>query len=307
MKRGPGVLTWLSLSQVVKSAVTQTNWPPPPRAPRRHPFDHYIHAPTEQLRAMNGSVAISLAKSTDARTGGLSNRTRLVLKHYPKAGCTEAIAALKLAMPSVRVIREAQSVSERDQSTAFVIGMVREPCSCYVSLWAFGSSRPHDGQFVRSFRSEYGAENFSRYYGHTPPFVNAADVAHFVSWMRMPANRGVITARFLAMYSSHPHVDCWITPADLLGSLHVCLMLFNQQGGSADLSRLKTVYTRENSSPHGPCSSYFDPQLAAEVVGGFDRSLYRAFGWDGCCATNCPACAVPPWDSKRLGAVSGAR
>ena len=297
MKRGPGVLTWLSVSQVVKSAVTQTNWPPPPPAPLRHPFDHFIQGPTEQLRAMNGSVAISLAKSTDARTWGLSNRTRLTLKHFPKAGGTEAIAALKLAMPSVRVIREAQSVSERDQSTSFVIGMVREPCSCYVSLWAFGSSR--HGQFAGSFRSEYGAENFSRYYGHTPPFVNAADVAHFVSWMRMPANRGVITARFLAMYSSHPHVDCWITPADLLGSLHVCLMLFNQQGGSANLSRLKIVDARENSSPHGPCSSYFDPQLAAEVVGGFDRSLYRAFGWDGCCATNAPPVL------SRLGTVSG--
>ena len=43
----------------------------------------------------------------------------------------------KAAPRGLRVLSEWNSVGAKHQAEAFVIGLVREPCSYYVSLWAY--------------------------------------------------------------------------------------------------------------------------------------------------------------------------
>ena len=91
----------------------------------RHPFDPLIGASSERLRTTDASVAISLADSTAAIS---TRRTRLLLKHFPKAGGQEAMAALKLVSSGLnfKVLNEWQLVTPQHQATALVSGFRSE-------------------------------------------------------------------------------------------------------------------------------------------------------------------------------------
>ena len=162
-----------------------------------HAFDREIHDPhIEEARVTNRTIKLELREAADSP----APRPRLLVKHLSKAGGTFVIALAKLVVPpqllTVRV--EGQAVSRADFLKHFVLGLVREPCSSYVSMWAFGSSGR--GEFLLGMRRFLGSWRRTwELYGARKPYNESSDVARFRSWMRLPEVRGVVTARFLGM------------------------------------------------------------------------------------------------------------
>ena len=184
---------------------------------------------------------------------------------------------------------EGQFVSPADQQRHFVIGLAREPCSGFVSLWAYGSQGK--GQFRQEFQKHAGKAQVREWYGQTPPFNSSEDVARFREWMRLPAVRGVVTARFLTHYSSQPAVDCWVLTDRLAETLKVCLRRYEMQGGVVNHTQDEAAWgiassTHSRASSHGACREYYDAALAVEVERGFDANLFTAFKWPGCCSVS---------------------
>lgn len=256
-----------------------------------HAFDRELHnAQIEALRSANHNITITLVGASGFFQ---PRRPRLLLKHLAKTGGTFIISLLQRLLPKdALVVRsEGQPVTYADQQRNFVIGLVREPCSAYVSLWAYGSIGR--GQFIDSMRKHMGKGNASSYCGQLAPFDSPLDIARFRRFMRLPEVSGVISARFLTHYSSRPSVDCWARTDSLKQTLRACLRGYELQGGvPINWTAMEQAWDElsgksvRHSSPHGACNGYFDDELSSEVLSGFDRTLYSAFGWTSCCATS---------------------
>ena len=197
--------------------------------PTGHAFDRELHDfHVEKLR-VNGVVTIALNNGTSH-----VRRPRLLLKHLAKSGGTFVEAVCKRLVPYLTVRVEGRAVSKSDQQRHFVIGLVREPCSSYVSMWAYGSGGK--GQFIDSMRRYMGPRNASQYIGQRLPYNTSADIARFRSWLRLPLVRGVVAARFLTHYSATPPVDCWVLTDRIAPTLRACLRRYELQGGAVDRS-----------------------------------------------------------------------
>ena len=232
-------------------------------------------------------------------------RPRLLLKHFPKAGGTFARGVIGKAVGAKLLIvkGEFDGVRADDWRRHFVVGLVREPCAYYVSLFAFGSSRPAAGAFSRSMYAVYGKQAASQAYGQTPPYDGPDDVRRFRRWVRRDDVRGVMYGRFLSEYGRQPFVDCWANTANLSATLRSCVHEFAQQGGRVDwdafaaAERLAHEHRRspnagENASPHAACEAYYDDDLARAVTLGFDATVYAQLGFSGCCAHTCARCGT---------------
>ena len=252
-----------------------------------HPFDREQRdGQVERERVLKGNVTISLLQQRQVR-----GRQRLLFKHLAKAGGTAAIVMLRRSIPDeeLTVRREWERVTPADHAHNYAIGLVREPCDNYVSLWSFGSYG--GGRFHNAMEEYAGQRNMSAaaFYGEKPPYVSASDVSRFQAWMKLPAVQGIVTGRFLNGYSPTPLVDCWVFTEQLADTLRLCLKHYQMQGGrvSSEGVNITDATLREaghaNASPHGPCSSYFDASAAFQVQNGFDRALYQAFEMKGCC------------------------
>ena len=164
---------------------------------------------TAKAKRQEASVA-KTAKITLDRLA-LTNRSKLLLKHYPKSGgthrdprglsrrraaaCDAAApppatpprrrrdassrrgrryleAVLSEAVSKEQSRKEFELVTAQDRASRFVIGEIREPCSYYVSLFAFGSSRPHSGDFARKEYKALGSKEAAKIYGTKPPHIS---------------------------------------------------------------------------------------------------------------------------------------
>ena len=235
------------------------------------------------------------------------NRPHLLLKHFPKAGGSFARGVLSSAVASsaLTVRDEFATVGADDWRRHFVIGLLREPCSYYISLFAFGSRHPTAGAFAREMRAVYGKQAAKQTYGQTPPYDGPDDVGRFRQWARRDEVRGAMFGRFLSEYGSEPFVDCWANTANLSATLRSCVQEFVHQGGSVDWDAY-AIAEREahdlrlgssgefgiNASPHSACGAYYDGDLARAVTLGFDAPVYSQFGFSGCCARKCARCGV---------------
>ena len=275
---------------------------------RGHPFD--MEQSTRVIEAARKRCASSAENATDLQTtkkrrgkvagcGGnvdlkfhksavSYSRPMLLFKHTAKAGGSCIDYVLRTAGVHHILRNEHETVSLNDLKAHYVIGLVREPCSSYVSLWAYGSQQK--GQFGQRMRKARGKFKSKALFGHTPPFDTRADVLRFQSWMRDPDVRGVTAGRFLNTYGRTPNVDCWVHTENLEATLAKCLHAFEKQAGPNPISvlnwtALDAVMSEDphkNPSDHGKCDSYFDDALAGEVRRGFDSALFDAFGWSCC-------------------------
>mmetsp|Transcript_29927 Transcript_29927/g.89583 ORF Transcript_29927/g.89583 Transcript_29927/m.89583 type:complete len:226 (-) Transcript_29927:390-1067(-) len=125
---------------------------------------------TAKAKRQEASVA-KTAKITLDRLA-LTNRSKLLLKHYPKSGGTYLEAVLSEAVSKEQSRKEFELVTAQDRASRFVIGEIREPCSYYVSLFAFGSSRPHSGDFARKEYKALGSKEAAKIYGTKPPHIS---------------------------------------------------------------------------------------------------------------------------------------
>lgn len=252
-----------------------------------HPFDPVqADEGIEAKRQLKWNQQVSIVKSSQ-RYG----RKNLLLKHLAKTGGTAVIIFLKKIIPrnALTVLSEIATVTPAHRDSHFVIGLVREPCSNYLSLWSFGSEKKGG---LRASLHDYTKKykmNTSLYYGSRQPFVSSTDISHFRAWMDLPGVQGTIMGRFLNGYSSTPPVDCWVFTERLADSLKSCLSNYQMQGGSVSIEVADITNSliheagTDRHSHHGKCEDYFDDTLAAEVQNGFDRGLFNAFNWSSCC------------------------
>lgn len=180
--------------------------------------------------------------------------------HLPKAGGSFVRGVLNnskvIPVHNVRIVREAETLSEDDRRLTFTVGSVRNPCEYYVSCWAFGQ------------KVGYGVP--AAYNGTSPSLNTTQDQQRFRAWLRyiMPKNMtppGLLTTRMLWSYanqslgkSNRPgptlnewhaedrliyhaaeksfrpsSVSCWIKTESLVLDLRMCLQRFEQHAGSS--------------------------------------------------------------------------
>ena len=149
----------------------------------------------------------------------LPNRTKLVFNHLPKCAGTELAAVLEGCLPTraLTVVGEFGRTSTASQQRNFIVSSIREPCSAYLSLWAYGVAGL--GQF-----REHCA-NPTLYY---PPDGNPSASLHadmFHSWLEGPA-RAVFQQRFDLSFPDPSAVDCWVRVERLASDLLHCLHAF---------------------------------------------------------------------------------
>ena len=287
--------------------------PPPPPPPGKHSFDTFITPAAEGLRRSGTHVLLRLRSRHP-----LPNRTSLLFKHFPKAAGSFAKGALAdcVRPQPLHLLREEQPLLEGHRQRHFVVGSVREPCAAYVSLWAYGRAARDTSFFHKKLRQRRGTrETCALYANCAKPSSNSTSVAAFRRWLRDPDVAGVISARFVSLYGTEPHVDCWVGPEPtpgLAASMTSCLRRFEAQGGhvawradqcqrrlalAADGSastaaragsssaarargpgRRLAPAGRVNSSPHLACGAYFDARARTFVARGLDRTLLHAGG-----------------------------
>ena len=262
---------------------------------------------------------------TPSRAPRLSNRTVLHFNHLAKCAGSEMIEVLQKCLPSgqLRVATERESTSSRDQQTGFVVGSIREPCSAFVSLWAFGVAghgRLHAQLVDRGLAGRFYPAD------HDP----SAELhgATFREWLAHPA-RGMFQQRFDDSFPEPWAVDCWVRVESLESDLRRCLHSFEAQGGGpvdwskaepglAQLQRrreaqlVQTGHDRtpsdkcnakdtkaacHNPSTHDSCGDYFNAS-AASAVFAEQPGIVNAFGFANCCdggatSTNTPQFEFP--------------
>lgn len=222
-------------------------------------------------------------------------RTRILLNHIPKAGGSTLRQLLGSGIIDhglLTVRAETKSSGFAERLTHFVIAPIRDPCSYYVSLFAFGCLGKGDygRRMVRRFgRWMYAnvsdPELFGRFLGH------AAGCLTVRTWASLPGL----------------DVDCWVRTDFMLVDLRTCLARFEAQGGVLQLTwdqmleklateashgvpghnvssgRRGTHNLHINSSPHLPCSAYFQRGSHRALVERADHSLCELLGGCHCC------------------------
>lgn len=149
-------------------------------------------------------------------------------------------------------VNEFSATTEEDRSKGFIIGSVRDPCSQYLSLWAFGSKG--DGSFLHQLK-----HNGKGYlYGQDAPhFSSDRDIASFNLWLRDKSVFGMMSKRFnISYYKNAPSrpvkmnyqyfkqyfnnqnkkeqvlaADCLVYVDDFQRSLLTCIQEYEKQGG----------------------------------------------------------------------------
>lgn len=220
----------------------------------------------------------------------VQSRKHLLYNHLPKCGGTFTRALLPDLVPNVSLVEEFRRSTWEDQRTHFVIASVRDPCSYYVSLFAFASRGfGAVAAMVRNRDARAAREIFNNTRGPRAGFGKFLEVA-----------AGCFTLR---VFRSLPglHVDCWMRTKELVDDLRVCLTRFEAQGGVLNKHWRKTLDEKgresgRNPSSHGECTSYYPPSYRA-LVEMADQSMCELLGGCHCC-TSLPPGAVDP--SSRL-------
>ena len=219
----------------------------------------------------------------------LGRRPTLLFDHLPKAGGTSVRKYLKALIGSPIeaskapaqqkqfprdswiLVKEFQGLTEEQRKRFFTIGLVREPCSYYLSLWSFGSERK--GR-VRHALDKIGRSN--QFYGRKPPFSSSGDLKRFTKWLKH--EKGRLTQRFTHSYGnvSTERADCWVRTGSLASDFKRCIKLFIRAGGWTKMSPDDFVPTVNNPSHHKKCSIYFNAERSA-LVQTYDAAIYDIF------------------------------
>jgi len=220
-----------------------------------------------------------------------STTKRLLFDHLPKSGGTSVKKYLEVMIgkpvahhPGKRQLSDQQwvlltefdSLLPAERNAFFTLGLIREPCSYYVSLWTFGS----DGH--GQMRHVLAQANHSDLYGRTSPYLD--DLDRFTRWLQM--EKGVLTRRLKQSYGNpvaRGNVDCWMHTEHLVDDFNECMVQFRRQGGWTRHTTLPTENQAiANPSTHVACDDYFNTERA-DIVMHSDAAIFREFGYPKCC------------------------
>ena len=257
----------------------------------------------------------------------LAGKTTLLYNHLPKTGGSEIRESIAIAFnqkgsaissSTITVeltqnqtlqnqwllLSEAQSIDvDKKRADHFIIGSIREPCSYYVSLWAYRSAKKVPIGPVTATPEEKKAE-LAKYYGSFEPFDTQEDAVRFGRWVRdiasnatdprFPTGMGMLSSRVMNSYQSTnttfaaDQIDCWVRTQTLHADLDKCLVQFMSQGGTVPfydkyLVSRKVPNRSKNRSHHKGCSFYFENEVLRSVVRKADDFTYSAFNMSSCC------------------------
>lgn len=276
-----------------------------------------------------------------------ASRPLLIFNHNPKAGGGSILEVLREFKTQISCIKDKKeygrcsaetweqafaddgaatsfvhvcefcSTGRSDRVHGFIIGSIREPCSQYLSLWAFGSNG--NGLFRHQFENDGKG-----FYGKSPPYFNTtSDKVRFQAWMKHPKVTGVVGDRVKQSYGESvlDSVDCWVFVEDFRRSLLNCLRLYEEQGGIVDweaplveglqqqqqqdpgkVNNVSDNGIRKASSKddltkaskndpigdprsghHGKCLPMFDDEVSKQVEEQNESFIYKLFGYEACC------------------------
>eukprot|EP00931_Biecheleriopsis_adriatica_P058751 TRINITY_DN35055_c0_g1_i1.p1 TRINITY_DN35055_c0_g1~~TRINITY_DN35055_c0_g1_i1.p1 ORF type:complete len:839 (+),score=99.99 TRINITY_DN35055_c0_g1_i1:98-2614(+) len=252
-----------------------------------------------------------------------TTKRNLAYARFPKTGSRYAIMKLKSAVPGIFIVPEKSPLhafSYASDPHTFVLGSARNPCSAYVSLWAFQSSGRQHGLMHGLYQKS--PADYDRIVGRhaKDKYSGPEDVRRFREWLKFfahPSHKlGLLSARFHSKYISadkdvdilsdpdlakgrsnaeaakmaeelrsmeiNDLVDCWLRTESLDSDMARCLSSYKSQGG-----QVKTTNLIQNdafgASEHGPCSLYFDKETE-DLVWQIDGPLFQKFGYTQCCA-----------------------
>jgi len=267
------------------------------------------------------------------------------LKHNAKTGGTFVKGVLEhlVGNETTKIYGEftpAAGVGPMPQTSAFKLGMIREPCSQYLSLWnvcvsglrsfraggrRFGDPVCYDPaveaavenaslddkgslqKFVKTLVSKddkVGLVTCRNHYN----YVNRTKSQQNAACSNMDQLRGVGGEGMLANFASNDATaasDCWLHTESLETDLRTCLQKYEKQTGrSANLHKYdEAVAATKEKHPNSvqehlkkekgnekflgesmhPCNFYFDKETQ-EHVEKHDQAVFKAFGYQGCCA-----------------------
>lgn len=252
----------------------------------------------------------------------------LLLKHFPKAGGSFMVElGRQLLGDDFQACHEFHRLSDcmRQHPDAWVIGIVREPCSMYLSLWAYGSEGHGEFRYVWQTEADQLMMRGDQY-----------DPERFRRWVHLvaPDSVGPVSLRFYHSYISGFHsqndvyidaareriihrnadihdviggivrdyeladirVDCWVDTNHLLADFARCMRMYNAaRGANVDLTTISTIAhnaaSRANASHHGECIDYCTNATAMHIA-RTDDALYRMFSYSPCQSWRRIACNV---------------
>jgi len=259
-----------------------------------------------QIDQQTGRQSVSHARQGRKKIIQLSVKDVFLYDHLPKAGGSfirgifDSPGNVGKVLPpeNLRLVTEAETLTEDERRETFTVGSVRNPCEYYVSNWAFFSKINFPGKEPDI-------------YGVSEDLNTQEDQMRFAKWLRwmMPDSKppGLLTSRVLWSYFNetvgsvrrHPDihatepwseqerrvyvaaadkidpstVDCWIKTESVPADLRRCLELFEIQAGSKIVNWAefdKIIAQREKqhddvkmevwtkNSGHKKCNFYFD-------------------------------------------------
>ena len=225
----------------------------------------------------------------------LPNRTHLVFNHLPKCAGTELAAVLEECLPAsaLTVVGEFARTSASSQQRSFIVSSIREPCSAYLSLWAYGVAG------LGKFRED--CPNPELYY---PSDGNPSASLHadmFLSWLTTPARR-VFQQRFDASFPDPSAVDCWVRVERLDTDLLRCLHAFEVRRCRPRRSAAPVALSPTPEPSRKPQAAYHK-HASHKHASPCPRGRRRAAGpWTGRrWRSACLACAAPAltWSAHR--------
>jgi hypothetical protein len=168
------------------------------------------------------------------------SRERLIYKHVAKTGGQAIISKLKaeytplLADGTLVIKREQEPVTLADARESYVISSVRNPCSMYVSLWAWGIMG--HGRYNRLFKEAHQDDTAM---AHVLDSVSNASA--FGAFAR--ASLGEFSRRYRDFLPVE-RVDCWVHTETLDSDLEECLSRFEAQASPATAARMRAAGAR---------------------------------------------------------------
>lgn len=172
------------------------------------------------------------------------------------------------------LVPEFGRLTEAQRQRFFTVGLVREPCSYYLSLWSFGSK----GEGAE--RGELARKGLLELYGKLPPYNNADDLERFHAWIEY--EQGLLTKRFKQSYGnvSNARIDCWIHTETLYEDFQTCMANFRHAGGwtTNALPKIRV----NNPSNHSSCHQYYNT-TTQDLVLKHEKAFYNVFSYAGCC------------------------
>ena len=207
------------------------------------------------------------------------------------------------------LISEFHSVNQIPNRTQhFIIGSIREPCSYYISAWAF-HSKYSPFKSTNPIVHKQHLKEHGLYYNGTAPYDRKEDLQYFEKWMFEVAlnynqkflvfdkpveGLGMLSSRVLQSYKTKDkpfntnQIDCWVYTHRLHSDLNKCFLMFMKRGGvmphyARYAKSLQATVKKVNPTSHTSCSFYYSNSTLAQLVSKVDHLTYSAFNMSKCC------------------------